>query len=248
MEKGRIVLLGNAGIVLIYKKTRIIIDGLYKDLRDYFTDLPPKVWQLMQEGKGDLANAEYIFFTHSHFDHYYSPYFMAYMKRNSVQGLLLPPMDNTEGLEAAYAQYGKYQLVLDNKNEIQLAPGLTLKILTIRHVDKLYHHIPVECMLFTVEGKRILILSDADYELDAYKQLTGLELDYVFVTPIFYNNKLGRDILYNYLKAKKIVVYHLPSPQDDKYNYYSMVTRDIEKYAEGDEVIVWNHFGQYVTF
>ena len=60
-EEGRVILLSNAGVVLYYQGTRIIIDGLYKDLRDYFTDLPADVWQLMKGGKGDLADAEYVF-------------------------------------------------------------------------------------------------------------------------------------------------------------------------------------------
>ena len=84
--EGRVILLSNAGVVLYYQGTRIIIDGLYKDLRDYFTDLPAGVWQLMKGGKGDLADAEYVFFTHSHFDHYYSPYFFDYM----AHGLAFP--------------------------------------------------------------------------------------------------------------------------------------------------------------
>ena len=246
--EGRVILLGNAGVVLYYRGTRIIIDGLYKDLRDYFTDLPTGVWQLMKDGKGDLANAEYVFFTHSHFDHYYSPYFFDYMKNNTVKALILPPLDGTKGLKEAYAEYGNLNLSLQAGQVITLEHDIKLKVIKIRHVDKLYHSLPVLCFLFTVAGTKILFLSDADFDLASYRTLVEEKIDYLFVTPVFYNNVLGRQIIYDYLKVKKIIVYHLPNLEDDKYMYYKMVTRDVEKYAKGDEVIIWNRFGQYVSF
>ena len=246
--EGRVILLSNAGVVLYYQGTRIIIDGLYKDLRDYFTDLPAGVWQLMKGGKGDLADAEYVFFTHSHFDHYYSPYFFDYMKNNKVKALILPPLDDTKGLKDAYEQYGRLNLPYEENETITLENDIKLTVIRIRHVDKLYHFMPVLCFLFEVANTKLLITSDADFDKDSFQSLVGIAIDYVFVTPVFYNNKLGREILYDYLKVKKIIVYHLPNIEDDKYMYYKMVTRDVEKYAKGDEVIIWNRFGQYISF
>lgn len=246
-ENGRVVLLANAGVALIYKNTRIIIDGLFKDLRDYFTDLPAEVWRLMEAGRGDLANVDYLLFTHGHFDHYYGPYLRAYMAHNKVGGILLPPLDETEDLAAAYKSYGELNLPWQ-QGEMVLRDDIRLRVIEIRHVDKLYHHIPVLCLLFTLGSTHILFLSDADFQQEAYEQLRDVDIDYLFITPIFYNNPAGRRIIKDVLKVKKIVIYHLPALEDDKFMYYKMVNRDIEKYANKDEVITWSRFGQYISF
>ena len=74
--------------------TKILIDGLYKDLGAHFTDIPSEIWQLMKSGKGDLADIDYVLFTHSHYDHYYSPYLRAYLENNKIRGLVLPPLES----------------------------------------------------------------------------------------------------------------------------------------------------------
>ena len=47
MAVGELILLANAGVLIVYKHTKILIDGLYKDLGAHFTDIPSEIWQLM---------------------------------------------------------------------------------------------------------------------------------------------------------------------------------------------------------
>ncbi len=241
----RIVLLGNAGLAIISRGTKIIVDGLYKDLKDYFTDLPPAVWDLMRRGQGDLANVDYLFFTHDHFDHYYGPYVKEYLGANRVQKILLPPLSATIEGPSKKELRGAEELP-SRDGRIALAPGLSVRILTVRHVDKLYHNVAVQCLLFDLQGVKVLITSDADYLEEAYLQIKEEKIAYAFVTPVFYNHPEGRRILTEALQVEKIVIYHLPDGRDDKFGYYQMVQHDVEKYGKENDVLVWRHFGQYI--
>lgn len=245
-KKSYAVLVSNAGVVVIHNGVRILIDGLYKDLGENFTDLPDWEWKLMKQGKGDLANVDYLLFSHSHYDHYYSPYFMEYMEHNKIKGLLLPPVDETRGLAAAEAEFARHLISLDETHEAVLEGNIGLKVFTTRHVDPLYYHVPNQCIRLDLEGISLAFLSDVDYYEEDFLQ-AAFKADIAFVSPIFYNNPKGRRILHDIMQVKKIVIYHLPSVEDDRFMYYKMAIRDREKFARAEEeVLIWNACGQYM--
>ncbi len=248
MATGELILLANAGVLIVYKQTKILIDGLYKDLGAHFTDIPGEIWQLMKNGKGDLADIDYVLFTHSHYDHYYSPYLREYLANNKVKGLVLPPLDATNGLAADYKKYGGKNIVFDHNDKAVLQDDIIVQRFIIRHVDKKYHNVPVQCFFITTPEASILVLSDSDYEEELFAPYKDMTVDYLFVTPVFFNSSHGRKIIFAYLKVKKIIIYHLSSGNDDKYGYYKMVVRDVEKYAGGAEIVLWNKLGQHIPF
>ena len=248
-QKSYAVLVANAGVIVFHKGVRILLDGLYKDLGENFTDLPKWAWDLMKKGKGELANVDYLLFSHSHYDHYYSPYFMEYMAANTVKGICFPPVDDTMGLAAAEAEFADKTIHLDENNEAVLEQGIRLKVFTTRHVDKKFYHVPNQCFRLDLDGTKLAFLSDVDYFEEDFDKETEFTADVVFVTPIFYNHPKGRKILRENLQAKKIIIYHLPSPEDDRFMYFKMAQRDAERYAqEGEEVIIWNESGQNISF
>lgn len=248
-EKGYAILVSNAAVVVAYKGIRILLDGLYKDLGNNFTELPDWEWKLMQQGKGDLANVDYLLFSHSHYDHYYSPYFFEYLKANEVKGFCMPPVDETPGLREALELTQDKQIQFNQNNDAQLEQGIVLKHFDVRHVDAQFYGITNQCFLLTIGDTRLAFLSDGDYHEEAFEKAKDLKVDIVFVTPIFYNNAKGRKIIRDVLEAKTIVIYHLPSIEDDRFMYYKMAERDAQKYAQEDEtVLVWNKSGQYITF
>ncbi|MCH3914419.1 MAG: MBL fold metallo-hydrolase [Acidaminococcaceae bacterium] len=248
MAVGELILLANAGVLIVYKHTKILIDGLYKDLGAHFTDIPSEIWQLMKSGKGDLADIDYVLFTHSHYDHYYSPYLRAYLENNKIRGLVLPPLDTTNGLMEDYKTYGNKQVIFDGAEKALLQDNIILKRFIIRHVDKKYHAVPVQCFFFATPEANILLLSDSDYEEELFAPYKGLVVDYLFVTPVFFNSPQGRHIISECLKVKKIIIYHLNASNEDRYGYYKMVVRDVNKYTGSAEIVLWNKLGQHIPF
>lgn len=248
-KKSYAVLVSNAGVLVVHKGVRILLDGLYKDLGKNFTDLPEWAWKLMKKGKGELANVDYLLFSHSHYDHYYSPYFSEYMAVNDVKGICFPLIDSTPGLAVAEAEFANKRIQFDINNEAVLDQGIKLKIFTTRHVDKQYYHIPNQCFRLDLEGMKLAFLSDVDYYEEDFTKEKDFTADIAFVTPIFYNHPKGRKILREHIKAKETIIYHLPSPEDDRFMYFKMAQRDVEKYAQqGEKVLIWNESGQNISF
>ncbi|MDD3394827.1 MAG: hypothetical protein PHG19_09335 [Anaerotignum sp.] len=248
-QKSYAVLVSNAGVFVFHKGVKILLDGLYKDLGRNFTDLPAWAWELMKKGKGELANVAYLLFSHSHYDHYYSPYFMDYMTANQVKGICFPPIDDTMGLATAEAGFADKIIKFDKNNEALLEQGIKLKMFTTRHVDKKYYAVPNQCFRLDLDGVRLAFLSDVDYYEEDFAKEIDFTADIAFVTPIFYNHPKGRKILRDIIKAKEIIIYHLPSPEDDRFMYFKMAQRDAEKYAqEGEKVLIWNQSGQNISF
>jgi len=247
-QKSYAILVSNTAVLVVHKGVRILLDGLYKDLGKNFTDLPEWAWKQMKQGKGELANVDYLLFSHSHYDHYYSPYFFEYMEKNEIKGLFLPPVDDTSGLAEAEAEYASKLLRLDENFEVVLDDEVTMKNFTVRHIDKQFYDIPNQCIRLDVAGTKLTFFSDADYHEEAFLEAKDFQCDIAFVTPIFYNSSKGRRILRDILGVRKVVIYHLPSPDDDRFLYYKMAERDAQKYAQPDEeVIVWNETGQAIA-
>ena len=248
--KGTVSLLGNAGILVSFAGLRFLVDGLYCDLNRNFSDIPLNIWEKMREGKGSYANIDYLLFSHWHYDHFYLPYFLEYMEHNRVKGVLFPPEEpGAKGVSEALAAYGEKAVHFDRRAEFHPGEDMTIKRLQLRHVDKAYYQVTNQCIWMELGGKRLMFLSDADYLVQVYKQGGDLRTDIAFVTPIFYNHPKGREILRNVLEARTIVICHIPFPKDDRFQYYRMSCRDVERFRQADEtVLVWNQFGQSISF
>ena len=228
-QKSYAVLVSNAGVVVVHKGVRILLDGLYKDLGKNFTDLPEWAWKLMKKGKGELANV--------------------YMAVNNVKGICFPPIDETPGLAAAEAEYVDKIIKFDQNNEAVLEQDIKLKVFTTRHVDKQYYNVPNQCFRLDLDGTKLAFLSDVDYFEEAFAEEEDFIADIAFVTPIFYNHPKGRRILRENMKVKETIIYHLPSPEDDRFMYFKMAQRDVEKNAvAGEKVFIWNESGQNISF
>ncbi|WP_317854136.1 MBL fold metallo-hydrolase [Chakrabartyella piscis] len=248
-DKNFAILLSNAGIIVVHNGIRILIDGLYKDLGGNFSQLPDWAWNTMQQGKGELGNIDYLLFTHSHYDHYYAPYVNQYLEKNQVKGVLFPPVDDTKGLEEQVQMYEDKKITLDAAGCATLESDITLRIMTTRHVDERFHHVPNQCISLEIGGQKLAFLADADcYESD-FQAAKDFVADIVFVTPIFYNNAVGRRILREQIHAKTIVMYHLPSPEDDRFMYHKMAVQGAKRHALPDEeTLIWNESGQRIAF
>lgn len=242
MEKrGWLVYLSNAAILLQYEGTKVLIDGLYRDNSGYFSQLPIAVWDGMQKGIGELAHMDYLLFTHSHADHFYEPYVLQYLQKNKVKGYALPCSPD--------ALHGCRAISFDGERKAVLAEDITCRYLDIRHLDSRFYDVMNRCYLLEVRGKKILFLGDADYQLEGFKELAEEEIDIVFVTPVFYNHPFGRKILQEILHVRKIILYHLPFPQEDTMQMEKMARRDIMRYTkENQPVVIWNKTGQSLVF
>ncbi len=244
--ENKAVLLGNCGVFVEYGGSRFIFDGLYKDLSHSFVELPDPVWDSMAAGRGPYANAGYLFFSHSHFDHYYSPYLFTYMEHNSVKGLVLPELDQTTGLKKAYGQYRERLLPFVPGQWLTLAPGVRLKVSRMHHLDPRHFSLAVYSFLLDLDGQILFFMADSDYQEEDFRGLENEAIQYAFVTPVFYNNAAGRRILFEQLSIRELILYHLPDPENDRFQYSRLAEHDVRKYGKEKPAVIWHEYGESI--
>ena len=69
-EALRVTLLANAGLLLEYEGTTLLIDGIFHSRDVPFSSLPQDVWQKLLRGDAPFGNIDYLLFTHHHPDHF----------------------------------------------------------------------------------------------------------------------------------------------------------------------------------
>ena len=240
-KNGWAAFVSNGAVLIQYNGTKVLIDGLYRDDSGYFSQLPDAAWKTMQRGEGELAHIDYLLFTHSHWDHFYEPYVLTYLQKNRVKGYCLPHTDRV--LEKCPV------ISFDGEGKAELGGDITCRYLDIRHLDPRFYDVVNRCYLLEMKGKHFLFTGDADYQEEVFTAFSGEEIDVAFVTPVFYNHPKGRRILQELLSVKKVVIYHLPFPEEDGMQMEKMARRDMERHGKAEQpVVIWNKTGQSMVF
>lgn len=97
------------------------------------------------------------------------------------------------------------------------------------HMGNQYADIPHFSFLVTMGKKHILFLADAGCDESCLKRLEQEPIHSVFVTPLFFHSKTGRDVLQRILRPKRVIIYHLPFEGQDPNGYRKMAERDQKK-------------------
>ena len=227
-ETLRGMLIANAGILLEYRNTKLLIAGLYRVTDNPFSDIPPDTLRRLQDGEPPYDGVDFLLFTHGHSDHFSAELVQEYAQRRQPKGLFLPPGDSEarRRLRACLDEWGVSCIPPDGPEEWTLAPGVTVRSLPPRHLDRRYWDVPHACLLLTLGEKRVLFTADADYTLETFPGLPPL--DAVFVNPLFFRALRTGRFFQGALPARTICVYHVPFPEDDRGGMRAALERDVE--------------------
>ena len=93
------------------------------------------------------------------------------------------------------------------------------------------------CYICVLNGKRVLILSDADFNPEYIAEMAGdQDYDVIVANPLFFDIPDGRETILKRLRSKAICVYHLPYEGDDLYGIREMALRETRLYAPEGKV------------
>lgn len=233
-----ITLVANAGVLVEYKGTGLLVDGIHHQKGHPFSPVPLSDIKIMQQGSGIFKNLDYLLFTHEHPDHFTPQYVSEHISQCQVKGLFLPAKDGSSS---------HYHLLLDHLQKMKIPhwglgvePGemkafplkedLTVTVIGTRHMGPQFQDIRNDCFLLTIGDKNLLFTGDADHVADYFESaLKGVSIEAVFVNPLFFHNTEGQKIIHDIFSPRHIVIYHLPFEQDDAMRLSRMVYRDIEK-------------------
>lgn len=224
----RITLLANAGLLLQYKGSKILLDGIYCT-QSPFSNLREDTWDALLKGEGPFEQIDYLIFTHEHSDHFSPEMTRTYLMRQKVKGVFFPSTNSPQQRDlCTYLAKQKIPFYCltrsDDHKWFPLNDQITVLPYFTRHVGKLFGSVPHCCYLISFGDKRFLFTADVDY---TWETLEGLPpLTAVFLNPLFlgalHTNKFFKGRLF----AHTFCIYHIPSPEDDLWNVLPVLRKN----------------------
>jgi len=256
--------LANSGFLISGHGRKILVDGLYGKAPQGFSALPVKTREALIAGEPPFDGITYVLVSHYHPDHYDTETVRQFLQ-NQQPEIWLPDEElrvkRLEGLAPLHPI--RMQMSgdpasgagSDSGRDSQLADlgdGDTLSWFITRHSGLHYREMRVICFIVNIAGRRLLFLSDADFDPAAvrsglsaagaalagqtawagpHSQEGAFTFDRIFANPLFLDLPGGREILFEILDAEEIVVTHIPLKEDDIYDLRSLPKRCIEAYS-----------------
>ncbi len=216
----RVTLVANAGLLLEYDGTTLLLDGIYGREGHPFSNLPDKAWQRMLNAEHPFEKIDYLLFTHAHPDHFSPEMTLEFLERRRVKGVFLPDTRSVResGLIERLTQSGTPAVPLSGTTDhasYQIEPEISVHAFLTPHLDKKFAHVKHFCYLLTFGEKRLLITADADYVHEDFACLGDTRLRAVFVNPLFFSALRTGRFFHGSLNAETVCVYHIPFREDD---------------------------------
>ncbi|MGE4276459.1 MAG: hypothetical protein AB7E30_04675 [Lawsonibacter sp.] len=215
--------LSNSGLYLYRQGTGLLIDGLYgRGPYQCFSPFPEALHRQMLSGEGLFAHLGGLVFTHTHGDHCDGDllYYLRHARPElSVYGYGLEgntPAGRTLAQGIRKLRIGPFSITALDAVHEQAGGGC----------DKTLFDLP-NCMLLLETGaERILLTADAILgrrEAELVRRFGNLDL--VFCNPM----QLATDEkceFFQRISMKRLLLTHLPAPEDDRYCYWSLARQE----------------------
>lgn len=223
MSLCQITLSANAGVALHLGGIRLWVDALHEKAVSGFSTLSPEL-QAAVAVHPDFAEPNLIFYTHCHADHFSQRLTRQVLKRWPFAEVILPErqFDN--------------QILLSRPREQLFLPELSIQFLRLPHEGEQYADVAHYGCLLDRSGFRVLIAGDcavASPVLREFLQETGpvdlALLDFPWITL-----RKGRQFIEQYIRPRRLAVYHLPFEPDDIFGYRRASSKAAEQFHVED--------------
>ncbi|WP_319759122.1 MBL fold metallo-hydrolase [Maridesulfovibrio sp.] len=236
-----VTLVANAGVLVRYNGTNILIDGIHYESGHPFCKVSPMDLQLMKTGTPPFERLDYLLFSHEHPDHFTPALVCEQLKNRPVKFILMP--DGSSGSKPLKELLAEVRERDIRHRVSSLGPGefesfklekdLKMTVIGTRHMGPQYQDLRNDCFMLEMGETKILFTGDADHVAEYYeKPLLDVELEAVFVNPLFYHNREGRRIINEIFRPQNVVVYHMPNEHNDPMQLRLTVERAREKYVK----------------
>lgn len=229
----RITLIANAGLLMTYRGTTLMVDGIYGREGHPFSNLSPEVWREMLESEDRFRKVDYLLFTHAHPDHFSPEMTGEFLHHRSVKGIFLPePHMAAEDRLIKMLRAKKTPCVLlsdaTEHAAYRIEPEITVRAFRTLHLDRKYRNVPHFCYILTFGDQNILLTADMDYTTETLASIQNVPIRATFVNPLFFNALSHRKFFKGTLPGQSIFVYHVPFPEDDSMRMLPTLRRSLE--------------------
>ena len=169
-EQVKATFLVNAAVLLEFRGTKLLIDGIYDENGHCFSNLSERQWEKLKAGEGEFAGIEYLLFTHEHGDHFSPQRVAEYLEYRQPKAIFMP----REGSVALRSLQKKAEGMgipcvllhreLCRKTVFRPEQEIRIRAFQTRHLDKLYWDVPHFCYLLECGEKKLLFTADVRYE------------------------------------------------------------------------------------
>ena len=218
----------NSGFYFYNNTTGILVDGLYgRGSYQCFSPFPQSLFGNVIEKKGIFSHLDGIFFTHEHGDHKDSD-LLYYVMHNYSPVSVYSYETLQKNLMVHQIEKGVYRLLfleyeiyfIDVEHEGRKSGDELFQVKT--------------CMLvIRTNGEQITLLSDASIQEREIQILNQFgKSDLLICNPLQLAAKQTCEYL-EQLHAKRILISHLPLPEDDIYDYWGLAKQENRKCVIG---------------
>ena len=162
-ETVKATLLANAGVLLEYRGTRLLIDGIFDKKGHCFSNLSAEQWEGLKAGTGIFSGIDYLLFTHEHGDHFSPERTMEYLGCQKPKALFLPK-EGSAALRALHKQAESLKIPcvllegqLCRNTVFKPEEGTRIRAFQTRHLDKSFWDVPHFCYLLEFGGKKLFL-------------------------------------------------------------------------------------------
>lgn len=237
-EKYKITYIANAGVLIEFGGTKILIDGIHSKKAGCFSTVPESILNKIINGEGQFNKIDYLLFTHNHNDHLDLQLVTKYISVNNNATLIMPKHKENERKHENFEQIKMIEnkLLLDSPigemKEIKLS-NIKIKYFKTIHEGDEYKYINNYSYIIYIGSKTFLHLGDAkpDYEFFA-DILLNEKIDYALLNFPYSILPSSRRIVKEIVCPKKLIVFHLPFESDDELGYRKRTIKIIKRYIE----------------
>lgn len=223
-----VTLSANAGVAIDFGGHRVWVDALHNDKVAGFSAVCPKLQRRMMESDA-FSNPNFICYTHCHPDHFSRELTAAARARwpNAILCLPEPMFSN--------------QILVEGKSFSYSEGGLSLRFLRLPHEGQQYAGCVHYGILLSFLGKRIFIPGDCQVAADALAQaVADASIDVALLNFPWLTLKKGHAFLWQTLRPKHAVLYHLPFADDDINGYRQVAEKTVAGENRGNIHMLYN--------
>ena len=206
-EQVKATFLVNAAVLLEFRGTKLLIDGIYDENGHCFSNLSERQWEKLKAGEGEFAGIEYLLFTHEHGDHFSPQRVAEYLEYRQPKAIFMP-RDGSAALRALQKKAEGMGIPcvllhreLCRKTVFRPEQEIRIRAFQTRHLDKLYWDVPHFCYLLECGEKKLLFTADVDFTQE--------------------------DFSAGVLQTKTKIVYHIPFAGEDKMMIRKIVEQEM---------------------
>lgn len=227
--------IANAGVLIVYKDIKLLIDGIHKVHTPPFESVKDDMLNKIIRGDDPIGQIDIALFTHDHQDHFDLASTKKFVEMNNKVLVVGPKSLCTQLRQVLLGDKDRSRIITSDLAGVPIdyGDGISIKSISIPHEGKKYLDVENIGFLIDLYGIKVLHLGDAaltEMANSRFRVLTD-QVDVALLNFPFVTLGRGRQIISEVIRPGKVYVLHLPNQWEDKYDWIGQTKRAVKEYA-----------------